>query len=64
MTMLGCDPGRHDLGRHDPGRHGDREFREFSESKESREVPQKILKKLDFNFKLDIIKSGFLILDS
>ena len=33
-------------------------------SKESREVPQKILKKLDFNFKLDIIKSGFLILDS
>ena len=61
MTMLGCDLGRCDLGRH-----GDRESREFRESrvsKESREVPQKILKKLDFNFKLDIIKSGFLILD-
>ena len=59
MTMLGCDPGRCDLGRH-----VDREFRESRVSKESREVPQKILKKLDFNFKLDIIKSGFLILDS
>ena len=53
MTMLGCDLGRH----------VDREFRESRVSKESREVPQKILKKLDFNFKLDIIKSGFLILD-